>query len=93
MLTSPGNPMRPRTLTDMVSHLIQQQDNAQDPPGTALYLAVYVPESVGIADSVSLGELHVFEVVVLADAASTLLHDDLYYYDASDARFDLGTYS
>ena len=91
--TSPGNPMRPRSLTDMVQHLIQQQDNAADPPGTALYLSVYDPETVTITDTVSLGSLHLEETVAVADSASTELHDGTYYYNTSDARYNLGTAS
>lgn len=47
----PANPGQPQTLADVVSALIQSQDNAADTPDTALYDVAFVAENVAITDA------------------------------------------
>lgn len=49
-----ANPARPRSLTDVISDLIQSQDDAGEQGDTALYDAVYDAETVLTSDAVTL---------------------------------------
>lgn len=59
------NPLRPRTLTDLVAQMLQAQEDSGDPPDSQVYVATFANESPTIIDSATT-TLH----------SSTYLYDD-----------------